>query len=77
MRIYGYEDTGQPVDTVIPSPLAEITLKATAAELRSLADFLRLCADEMDRIGAHFDHLHLSDRFKEFRTSPHFVVFRD
>ena len=77
MRIYGYEDTGQPVDTVIPSPLAEITLNATAAELRSLADFLRLCVDGMDRMGAHFDHLHLSDRFKEFRTSPHFVVYRD
>ena len=76
MHIYGYEDKGQPFGTVAPSPMAEITLNATPAELRAMADFLRSCADEMDRMGGAFDHAHLSDRMKQFSSSPHFVVAR-
>jgi hypothetical protein len=76
MHIYGYEDTGQPFGTVVPALLAEITLNATPAELRAMAGFLQGCADEMDRMGQKFDHVHLSDRLKEFESSPHFVVAR-
>jgi hypothetical protein len=76
MRIYGYEDTGQPSGTVVPALLAEITLNATPDELRAMAEFFRGCADEMDRMGESFDHIHLSDRQRQFETSPHFVVAR-
>jgi hypothetical protein len=76
MHIYGYEDTGQPPGTVVPALLAEITLNATPDELRAMAQFLRGCADEMDRMGESFDHVHLSDRQRQFETSPHFVVAR-
>ena len=76
MHIYGYEDTGQPFGTVVPALLAEITLNATPDELRAMAEFLRGCADEMDRMGESFDHVHLSDRQRQFETSPHFVVAR-
>jgi hypothetical protein len=76
MHIYGDEDTGQPPGTVVPAPLTEITLNATPEELRAIAEFLRACADEMDRMGESFDHVHLSDRQKQFATSPHFVVVR-
>ena len=76
MHIYGYEDTAQPSGTVVPSLLAEITLNATPDELRAMAEFLRGCADEMDRTGDSFDHVHLSDRQRQFETSPHFVVGR-
>ena len=76
MRIYGYEDTGQPSGTVVPALLAEITLNATPDELRAMAEFLRGCADEMDRMGESFDHVHLSDRQRQFESSPHFVVAR-
>lgn len=75
MHIYGY-DLDQPFETARPVPLAEITLNASPAELRTIARFLHECADEMDRMGEKFDHLHLADRVKEFETSPHFVVSR-
>jgi len=76
MHIYGYEDKGQAFGPVVPAPMAEVTLNATPAELRAMADFLRGCADEMDRMGSVFDHVHLSDRMKQFSASPHFVVAR-
>jgi hypothetical protein len=76
MHIYGYEETGQTSGTVAPALLAEITLNATPDELRAMAEFLRGCADEMDRMGGSFDHVHLSDRHRQFETSPHFVVAR-
>ena len=76
MNIYGYEDTGQPSGTVVPALLAEVTLNATPDELRALAEFLRECAEEMDRTGERFDHVHLADRQRQFSASPHFVVAR-
>jgi hypothetical protein len=39
-----------------------------------VAEFLRGYADEMDRMGESFDHVHLSDRQRQFEASPHFVV---
>ena len=46
MRIHGYEDTGQPIEAVVPALLAEITLNATPDELLAIAEFLRQCARE-------------------------------
>ena len=76
MKLSGYHDNGSPAEEVLPASLAEITLQATPAELRRMAEFLTFCADEMDRMGPTYDHIHLSDRMKEFRRSPHFVVMR-
>lgn len=73
MHLYGYAKD-QPVGTVVPELLAEITLNATPDELRAISRFLRDCADEMDRMGSEYDHVHLSDRIRQFETSPHFVV---
>jgi len=77
MQLYGYEDTGLPPEQVVPATLAEITLVASPEELREIATFLANCADEMDRMGDKFDHVHLGDRIKTFQSSPHFVVARD
>jgi len=74
MRLYGYSNEGLEPQEVIPAKLAEITLCANADELRKIATFLESCAAEMDRMGAAYDHVHLSDRLKEFEASPHFVV---
>jgi hypothetical protein len=74
MKLYGYADTGLPPEQVVPAALAEITLCATPLELRRMAKFLESCASEMERMGAAYDHVHLSDRLKEFEASPHFVV---
>jgi len=60
MRIHGYEDTGQPIEAVVTALLAEITLNATPDELLAIAEFLRQCAREMNRMGDAFDHLHLA-----------------
>jgi len=75
MKIFGYADDGLPNDEdVVPKTLAEITLCASPDELRRMAAFLKLCAKEMERTGPKFSHIHLSDRMKEFESSPHFVV---
>ncbi len=76
MHIHGYEDTGDTAGTVAPVLLAEVTLNASAEELRAIARFLDDCADQMDRMGERFHHLHLADRLTEFAASPHFVVAR-
>ncbi len=74
MKLYGYADEGKSPESITPLALAEITLCATPEELRSLSQFLIECAGEMLRTGSSYDHVHLSDRHKEFRSSPHFVV---
>jgi len=74
MKLYGYADEGLPPEQVVSATLAEITLCATPGELRKMAAFLGSCAREMERMGSSYDHVHLSDRVKEFESSPHFVV---
>jgi hypothetical protein len=43
-------------------------------ELCRVTAFLAACADEMERMGDAYSHVHLSDRMREFEASPHFVV---
>ncbi len=74
MKIYGYRDEGLLAENIEPSELAEITLVATSAELRLIAKFLAAAADGIESRGKHFSHEHLSDQFKQFKSSPHFVV---
>ena len=76
MKLYGYPGKGLPIEDIVSAELAEVTVNATPTELRRMADFLGFCASEMERMGATYDHVHLSDRMKEFRGSPHFVVMR-
>lgn len=74
MKFYGYADEGKQPEADTPLSLAEVTVCATPEELRSLSRFLTDCADEMLRMGASYGHVHLSDRHKEFRSPPQFVV---
>jgi len=74
MKLYGYVDEGKPPEAITAITLAEVTLCATPEELQALSRFLAECADEMVRMGPTYDHVHFSDRHKEFRSSPHFVV---
>lgn len=76
MKLYGYSDSARAAGSVVPDALAEVSLVATPAELQALAGFLIECAKEMERMGDSFDHVHLSDRIKAFRASPHLVVAR-
>ncbi|ARN21812.1 Imm32 family immunity protein [Piscinibacter gummiphilus] len=75
MKIYGYATGAQDAALVSSTALAEITLCATPGELRRMAQFMVACAEEMERMGEAYDHVHLGDRMKEFDgTSPHVVV---
>lgn len=74
MKIYGYKDDGS-AKTIGSSELAEITLVANPDELRKIAKFIEAAAEGMEKQKG-WEHEHLSDRFKEFTTSPHFVVFK-
>jgi hypothetical protein len=56
--------------------LCEVILSASDLELRAIAKFLTHCADEMERMGTSYDHIHLADFLKEFSESPHLVVAR-
>ena len=76
MKISGYADEGLPIEDLVHSELAEINLRATPTELRKMSEFLTFCASEMERMGSEYDHIHLSDKLKEFRSSPHFVVMK-
>ncbi|KRC20960.1 hypothetical protein [Acidovorax sp. Root217] len=75
MKLHGYPKEG-PQDAGASAELAEVTLEASPQELRDIAAFFLSAADEMDRMGAAYDHLHLGDAMPEFRTSPHLTVFR-
>ena len=76
MRLSGYAVTELSIEEVASEELAEVTMGATPAELRRMAEFLLFCASEMERMGTKYDHVHLGDRMKEFEESPHFVVCR-
>jgi hypothetical protein len=75
MKIYGYKNEGLEFGEIIPSELLEITLVANAAELRKIARFIDAAAEGIEKRGKSFGHEHLSDKYPEFASSPHFVVF--
>jgi hypothetical protein len=74
MKIYGYPDRGLPAEAVVPDSLAEITLAASPAELRRIAEFLVNGAATMERKGSKYSHEHLADWDHSFEASPHFVI---
>ena len=75
MKIYGYKNEGQDPENIEPSELAEITLVANADELRKIARFIDAAAEGIEKRGKNWEHEHLSDKYREFESSPHFVVF--
>ncbi len=75
MKLFGYSATEPNIENVVPSELAEISLVADPAELRAIASFLQAAADGMEKYGTNWEHEHLSDKHKEFKSSPHFVIF--
>ena len=77
MKLFGYVESDLPVEEIVPSELAEVTVCASPESLRVMATFLNHCAAEMERMGETYDHIHLSDRHKQFESSPHFVVCKE
>lgn len=76
MKIVGHENHDLPIEQIRFIELVEIALEVSPSELRKIAAFLSNAADDMERMGADFDHEHLSDYQPGFEGSPHVVVFR-
>lgn len=70
MKIFGYAK--DKVDTNLIE-LKEVTLVASSAELKSVADFLLRCATEMEE-DIKWEHEHLSDSESRFEDAE-LVVF--
>lgn len=75
MKLYGYKNGERDSEDIEPSELAEITLVANADELRKIARFIEAAAEGIENRGKDWEHEHLSDKYREFENSPHFVVF--
>ena len=76
MKLYGYTERPGAFNAESPDTLSEATLVASPAELRRIAEFLISAANTMEEVGDRYDHQHLSDHDRSFRTSPQFVVCR-
>jgi len=74
MQLFGHQ---QGTDAEEPMSLEEVTILASAATLRRLAQFLLHAAAEMDRHGRTFGHEHFSDFAHEMRSEPAFVVAQE
>lgn len=74
MQIFGHLDEALPPELVAPARMADITLVASAAELRQIAAFLLASADEMERLGDAYDHAHLHAYQRGFADGPGLVV---
>jgi hypothetical protein len=78
MKIFGYTKrdlNALSIAELKPSELAEVTLCAQADELRKVARFFQEAAERMEENSIDFEHEHLSDKYPEFNTSPHVIVF--
>lgn len=75
MKLFGYRKSELTEVDLKPSELAEVSLWANPGEIRKIASFLLLAADEMERMGSAYSHIHLSAKRSGFDTSPHFTVF--
>lgn len=75
MKVHGYGNETPAGDASGLVELSEVTIAATAGELRRIAMFLERCANGMEADGKAWEHEHLSDKERLFADYPQFVVF--
>lgn len=75
MKLFGYKNDELELDDTKPSELIEVTLVASASELRKIARFMDAAANGMEKSSKDWEHEHLSDKYKEFASSPQLVIF--
>jgi hypothetical protein len=73
MKLFGHLSRS---DDEQPSSLSEVTLLASAVELRSLAAFLLKCADDIEQRSQDFDHQHWRDADETVVDQPDIIVVR-
>lgn len=70
MKLFGYEEESDGRRT--PLTLSEVSLLASPAELRAIANVFADLAVEMEADG--FDHVHLTDRLSSLGDGPELIV---
>ena len=75
IKFYGYPDKKPSSEQCGPLTLREVTLSASPAELRRIANFLIRAAGEIEQHGAEWEHEHLCDCEHGFDDAPSFVIF--
>ncbi|MBS1141282.1 MAG: hypothetical protein H6R13_2735 [Proteobacteria bacterium] len=74
MKAYAYP-TGEPLNEYGLLELNEISLSADSKTVRAVALFLMAAADEMDRMGESYGHLHMQDESDAWKEEwPDIVV---
>lgn len=76
MKIYGREAGPNFSDKLLK--LDEVTIQTSSENLRAIAQFIVKAAEQMDRMGDGFGHLHLKIEDEEFGAldCPDIVVHR-
>jgi len=62
MKVTGYKKNNTEIDGLMV--LSDIAIATSSKTLREIAAFLQSAADEMDELGADYDHLHLMDEWE-------------
>ncbi len=65
MKITGYAKSETEDDSFVE--LSEIAIATPPETLRAIAAFLLEAADEMDELGNEYDHVHLMDRWDNWK----------
>ncbi len=65
VKITGYKKESTELEGCMV--MSDIGIMASAEPLRDLAVFLNSAADEMDELGADFDHVHLMDKWPKWK----------
>ena len=65
MKITGYKKEDTELEGCMV--LSDIGIMASSQTLRELATFLNFAADEMDELGDDYDHLHLMDKWSNWK----------
>lgn len=60
MKAYAYP-VGEPLNEYGLLQLNDVSLSADSKTVRAIAQFLMAVADEMDRMGESYDHVHIQD----------------
>jgi hypothetical protein len=74
MKAYAYP-AGEPINDDGLLELDVVSLSADPKTVRAIAQFFMHVADEMDRMGEDYDHVHMQDASKAWKEEwPDIVV---
>lgn len=68
MKAFAYP-AGEKLNEYGLVELSELSISADAVTIRAIAKFLNDAADEMDKLGEKYDHVHMQDRSSSWKDS--------